>query len=66
MFVEGSHKKKMEEQERQSREEEEQTMRRKEEEENAKLRESWRGGMAMGSLMLGVVGEELARGEGWG
>jgi hypothetical protein len=39
-------------------------MRGEEEEEDSKSRESWRGRMAMGSLMLGIVGEELAHGEG--
>ena len=39
-------------------------MRREEEEEDAKSWESWRGGIAMRSLMLGVVRDELTHGEG--
>ena len=55
-FVTSSYRRKMEERERWAREEEERT--RREEEYDAKLRER-RGGFAMGSLMLGVVGRNL-------
>ncbi|KAL3805536.1 hypothetical protein ACHAW5_005597 [Stephanodiscus triporus] len=55
-FVTSSYKRKMEERERWAKEEEERT--RREEEYDAKLRER-RGGLAMGSLMLGVVGRNL-------
>ncbi len=61
-FLASSYRKKLEERERWAREEKERT--RRKEEEDAKLRER-RGGMAMGSPMLGVVGEELAPGGGW-
>ncbi len=61
MFLTSSYRKKIEEREQWAREEKERTTR--EEEEDAKLRKR-RGGMAMGSPMLGVVGEELA--PGWG
>ncbi len=53
----------MEEREQWAREEKERT--RREEKEDAKSRER-RGGMAMGSPMLGVVGEKLAPGGGGG
>ena len=55
-FVTSSYKRKMEEREKWAREEEERT--RREEEEDAKLRER-RGGLAVGGLMLGVVGRNL-------
>jgi hypothetical protein len=52
MVITSSYRKKMEEWERWLREEEEQT--RREEEEDAKLRDRG-GGMAMGSVILGVL-----------
>jgi hypothetical protein len=61
MLLASSYRKKMEERQRWAREEKERT--RREEEEDAKSRER-RDGMAMGSPMLGVVGEELAPGGG--
>ncbi len=61
MFPTSSYRKRMEEQERWAREEKERT--RCKEEEDVKSRER-RGEMAMGSPMLGVVGEKLAPGGG--
>jgi len=55
-FVTSSYKRKMEERERWAKEEEDRT--RREEEEDAKLRER-RGGLAVGGLMLGVIGRNL-------